>query len=155
MARKVLVCIDRSEGGVYAAQWAFENILRSGDDVTLFSVVPVYTHAAPVFGSSITFDEKSVKVQHDVYEETEKLLAYLTEHLNKCNAQVKYDVKTGDARDVILEYADTNQMDLLVLGATNRGVLSRTFLGSVSDYCVQNSKCPVVLVRKESYTGPV
>jgi nucleotide-binding universal stress UspA family protein len=36
--------------------------------------------------------------------------------------------------------------DLLVVGSSQRSLLSRSMRGSVSVYCVQHSKCPVVVV---------
>jgi nucleotide-binding universal stress UspA family protein len=39
--------------------------------------------------------------------------------------------------------------ELLVVGARGMGGMKRLLLGSVSDHCVQNSACPVVVVRVE------
>eukprot|EP00887_Chlorella_sp_A99_P000632 scaffold5.g632.t1 len=62
----------------------------------------------------------------------------------------------GGASDVgesIVHYAKANKVDLLVVGARGMGAIKRAVmsfvgLGSVSDYCVHNSACPVVIVKE-------
>jgi hypothetical protein len=39
------------------------------------------------------------------------------------------------------------------MGSRGRGALKRTFLGSVSDYCVHHCDCPVVIVRGTESTS--
>lgn len=39
-------------------------------------------------------------------------------------------------------------VDLLIMGSRGLGAVKRAVLGSVSDYCVANAECPVLIVRK-------
>lgn len=56
--------------------------------------------------------------------------------------------EVGDPRDAICEAVQKYKIQLLVLGSHSRGALTRVFLGSVSNYCVHNAKCPVLVVKK-------
>ena len=62
--------------------------------------------------------------------------------------RVETCVEKGDPRDVICGAAEKAGADLLVMGSHGYGFLQRALLGSVSDHCVQNCKCPVVVVKR-------
>ncbi|KAE9451010.1 hypothetical protein C3L33_17092, partial [Rhododendron williamsianum] len=54
----------------------------------------------------------------------------------------------GDPKQAICDAVIKHNIDLLVLGDTELGKIQRFFLGSVSNYCVRNAKCPVLVVKK-------
>jgi len=54
----------------------------------------------------------------------------------------------GDTKEQILALTENIKPGMLVIGSRGLGALRRTFLGSVSDYCVHNCPCPVVVVKK-------
>ncbi|GJY84245.1 acyl-acyl carrier protein thioesterase ATL3, chloroplastic [Tanacetum coccineum] len=54
----------------------------------------------------------------------------------------------GDPKELICEAVEKSNVQLLVLGSHSRGAIKRVFLGSVSNHCVQNVKCPVLVVKK-------
>ncbi|MFS8021877.1 putative universal stress protein A family [Helianthus anomalus] len=56
--------------------------------------------------------------------------------------------EVGDPKELICEGVEKLKVQLLVLGSSSRGFLKRAFLGSVSNHCVQNVKCPVLVVKK-------
>ena len=53
----------------------------------------------------------------------------------------------GDAGEAIVEAAEAESADLIVVGTHERGAVGRLFLGSVSDYVVRHARCPVMVVR--------
>lgn len=55
----------------------------------------------------------------------------------------------GNSRDAIVETAKTEKIDVVVVGSRGLGTLSRLLLGSVSDYVVKHSPCPVLVARYE------
>ncbi|GBG77144.1 hypothetical protein CBR_g23470 [Chara braunii] len=59
----------------------------------------------------------------------------------------------GDPRERIVEEAIRRDVDLLVIGS--RSPMKRTLIGSVSDYCMQQSPCPVVVVKPPVQLGQV
>jgi len=54
---------------------------------------------------------------------------------------------TGSPAVVILHFAETNDIDLIVMGSRGLGVVKGVLLGSVSQYVVEQSKCPVLVVK--------
>ena len=55
--------------------------------------------------------------------------------------------ETGSPAVVILDFAMDNDMDLIVMGSRGLGVVKGVLLGSVSHYIVEQSKCPVLVVK--------
>ena len=57
--------------------------------------------------------------------------------------------ETGSPAVVILDFATTNEMDMIVMGSRGLGVVKGVLLGSVSQYIVEQSKCPVLVVKED------
>ncbi len=57
---------------------------------------------------------------------------------------------SGRAADEILEYANKNQVDLIIMSTHGRSGISRWAFGSVADRVVRHSKVPVLLVPAPS-----
>jgi nucleotide-binding universal stress UspA family protein len=57
----------------------------------------------------------------------------------------------GKAGEAILEVTKSEGAALLVLGSRGMGYVRRTFLGSVSDFCVHHCKVPVIVCRNKNH----
>ncbi|MBA0601484.1 hypothetical protein Gorai_004659 [Gossypium raimondii] len=53
--------------------------------------------------------------------------------------------EVGDPKEKICEAVEKLNIELLILGSHGRGAIQRAFLGSVSNHCVHNAKCPVLV----------
>jgi nucleotide-binding universal stress UspA family protein len=53
----------------------------------------------------------------------------------------------GDAAELIIEKVSEYKADVLMMGSRGIGMLKRAFIGSVSDYCLHHSNCPVLIVK--------
>ena len=54
---------------------------------------------------------------------------------------------TGSPAVVVLDFAESNNIDLIVMGSRGLGIVKGVLLGSVSQYVVEQSKCPVMVVK--------
>ncbi|BEU87261.1 universal stress protein [Selenomonas sp. TAMA-11512] len=54
---------------------------------------------------------------------------------------------TGSPAVVILDYAESTATDLIVMGSRGLGIVKGVLLGSVSQYIVEQAKCPVLVVK--------
>ncbi|MGD1941250.1 MAG: universal stress protein [Leptolyngbyaceae cyanobacterium] len=61
--------------------------------------------------------------------------------------QIKFTVTIGNPSSEIIDYAEHNQIDLIVIPSSGRTGISRFFLGSVAERVVRFAKCPVLVVR--------
>lgn len=73
--------------------------------------------------------------------------------LDKALAKIPPDVsseafsETGSPSVTILDFAEENKNDMIVMGSRGLGVVKGVLLGSVSQYVVENAKCPVTIVK--------
>jgi nucleotide-binding universal stress UspA family protein len=49
--------------------------------------------------------------------------------------------------ETLVKNADDLQVDMVVIGSHNRGVLGKFMFGSVSDYVAHHVSCPVLIVK--------
>ena len=62
-------------------------------------------------------------------------------------------IVVGDPRKSLIEASTDLKADLLVIGSRGLSKLQGMVLGSVSEYCVQHSKVPVLVTKLESKTA--
>ena len=159
--RRVLVAVDEGEESMYALSWSLKNIIfqNSSDTLILLYVKPPHAVYSPLDSTgriddpetpgylfspdiSAAIEKYSQEVADCVLEKAKKLCKDLQ------NVIVETRVESGDPRDVICDMSQKLGADLLIMGSHGYGVVKRAFLGSVSNYCSQNVKCPILIVKK-------
>lgn len=150
-SRLILVAIDESEESINALQWALNNVFKSQDRITLIhaqrSPIPPFSTGSP--GFMVPLDVLKM-LENDIQKSTEKIWAKASEICKTKNVTPVTEAHIGDAREVICDAAKRYNPNMLVLGSHGYGALKRTFLGSVSDYCVHHVQCPVVVVKPKN-----
>lgn len=139
---KILVPIDSSQQSTDALEYALEEF-RS-DDITLIHVIdPIeagYTAQATVPGYSEEWYEQAQEDAESLFEQAQETAA-------------EYDVTLDTATEVgrpsrtIVDYAEENDFDHIVMGSHGRSGVSRILLGSVAESVVRRSPMPVTIVR--------
>ncbi|XP_062159061.1 uncharacterized protein LOC133866521 [Alnus glutinosa] len=157
--RKVMVAIDESEYSHYALTWVLDNLKESitNSSLVIFMAQPPprssFTFSAPL-GSARMYCPVSAtpELTNSIQENHKKLtLALLEKAKDMCASYgVKAETITevGDPSTVICDVVQKFDITLLVLGERGLGKIKRALLGSVSNYCLQNAKCPVLVVKK-------
>lgn len=83
------------------------------------------------------------KLEHRGHEVTEAVAAALSEQ----GAETVTAVRDGEPYQVITEYAEENDIDLITMGTHGRRGLKRRLIGSVTEKVVRTSEIPVLTVR--------
>ena len=65
----------------------------------------------------------------------------------RAGVQTSFLVWEGDPGPAIVDAANAEQADLVVIGTRGRNRIERAVLGSVSDHVVRHARCPVLIVR--------
>ena len=60
---------------------------------------------------------------------------------------VEAKVAYGDPAEELINFADKEEIDVIVIGSTGKGFLKRKLLGSVSDKVARHARCSVYIVR--------
>jgi len=80
-------------------------------------------------------------------EETQKVMAPITEFLAHHNLTAQTEWKVGHVGETIASFADEGKFDLLVMGSHGHGSIGNLVMGSVATQVLSSCKVPVLLVR--------
>jgi nucleotide-binding universal stress UspA family protein len=83
-------------------------------------------------------------------DEGEKAVSFVEDAGKTATVDVKPVILEGDPADRILEFAERENIDLIVMGTLGKTGLERFLLGSVAEKVVRHSKIPVMVVKGES-----
>lgn len=83
----------------------------------------------------------------DVYDLAVQTTEEIRERIEKSGVTGQVEMIQGPPAEVILEYANQNGSDLIVIGSRGLGGIREFVLGSVSHNVVQHAKIPVLVVK--------
>jgi nucleotide-binding universal stress UspA family protein len=143
MFEKILVAIDGSEHGYRAAKVALELGKISSGKVTAIYVADTNRT------SHLPDDMLLFSIRELLLKEGNEALKHV-ETLAK-NMGVAYEgvVSEGNPGSEIINYGQSNGMDIIILGAVGRTGLDKFLLGSVAEKVVRSSKIPVLTIPRE------
>lgn len=85
-----------------------------------------------------------------VRAERERVAQELVTRGRAMGVAVDFLVWEGDPGEAIIDAAQAESADMIVVGSHGRGAVGRFLIGSVSDHVVRNASCPVLVVRSGS-----
>lgn len=140
MYEHILVAIDGSEHAMRALETAktLANHLKGDTRMTVLHVNPALSMNEPPIG--IDVDEK-------IEEEGRHILEPAADYLEDAEASFRMVAAHGDPADVICKTADSEKVDLIVIGTRGKSLVSEMLLGSVSHAVIQRASCPVLTVK--------
>ncbi|WP_327052158.1 universal stress protein [Halomicrococcus gelatinilyticus] len=142
MGKHVLVPIDGSEQATKALEHALAEFPDA--DVTVLNVIdPIdvgYSSTVGMPGYSEEWYEESKENAERLFEDAQ---ATADEH----GVTLVTETELGRPSQVIVRYADENDVDQIIMGSHGRSGVSRILLGSVAETVVRRSPIPVTVVR--------
>lgn len=85
------------------------------------------------------------QVAKELREEHRRLQEY-ADQLREHGVEVKAILAQGPTVEVLLELAEKQGSDLIVVGSHGRGMVAEMFMGSVSQGLIRDGRCPVTVV---------
>ncbi|XP_065880797.1 universal stress protein A-like protein [Euphorbia lathyris] len=156
---KVMVAIDENENSYYALMWVLNNLKETLMEAPLYifmaqpPAIDNLTFAASLGSARIYSSVSSApELAKSVKQNNQKLaLAYLEKAKGICasrgvNAEIITEI--GDPKTAICDVVQKLNISMLIIGERGLGKIKRAIQGSVSSYCVQYAKCPVLVVKK-------
>jgi nucleotide-binding universal stress UspA family protein len=150
---RILVAIDGSIPSMHATDYAISIAIKNNSQLFVLYVIDAYKYPhlpssiilAPTFGTEKYLEERS---------EAEKLMDKIKEKFKlKLNDTKSEELETKiiegakSAAAMIMEYAETKNADLIVIGSKGRTGFKKLLLGSVSSSIIKNAHCPVLVIR--------
>ena len=131
----ILVAVDGSETSSKAAEMAIDLAEKYGADLIALYIV------APNINFSQAFYFAQENGQKIVDEVKRKAFA------KKLNVQTEVLMDVGSVPKAIVEYAEKNNANLIVLGTRGISGIKRMLVGSTASEVVKYSHCPVMVVK--------
>ncbi len=138
---RVLIPYDGSEQAEKAIEYALTN--HADDEIVLINVLDFIE-------AGYDSPPESAGPRHwdEWYEQAETHAEGMLEDVaGAFEAPVETETVVGRPSRAIVEYADGNDIDAIVIGSHGRDGLSRILLGSVAETVVRRSPVPVTVVR--------
>ena len=140
MYKKILVPTDGSEFAKKAQKHALFLAGVSGAEIIAVSVTENN------FVNGLPLDDEVYQLNQVLKERSEENLKEFDE-LNEDDLEITPVIREGSPARVILEVAEEEAVDLIVMGSSGKSGFDRFILGSVSEKVVHTAKCPVLIVH--------
>ena len=139
--RRVLVTLDGSSFAERVLPWVQRVSEATGAQVLLLAVpeVPEPSLYGAMAGA---VDELRERAEAN----TQRYLERIAAQLEEAGMPVQTLVEGSRPATAILDVAEREQVDLIMLATHGRGGMERLMLGSVADRVVHHSRCPILLV---------
>ncbi|MBV0900585.1 universal stress protein [Haloarcula salina] len=143
MGKRILVAVDSSEQASDACSFAAEEY----PDATL-----VLLHVINPAEAGYSAEASIPSFSEEWYEQQEAAAESLFDDLEAAATEagvetVERVLEVGRPTQVIVDYAEDNDIDQIVMGSHGRAGMSRILLGSVAEIVVRRASVPVTVVR--------
>jgi nucleotide-binding universal stress UspA family protein len=148
--RKILVAVDGSKPSVDASVQAIDISNRLNAELTAIYVVSPDTRYNYLEDTITPRLPRALKdVMMIAMQRGEKHLDEVKQKAREKDVRVKTDVIIGISSVVkeIVEYAEKNKIDMIVIGSRGLSGIKKMLLGSVANGVVTYAHCPVLVAK--------
>jgi nucleotide-binding universal stress UspA family protein len=140
--KKILVAVDGSESSLHALRESFKLASKEQSWITVVSVVPPYRGdlAMRAIGN----------IQQAIREPYEKALSEAEKMAKEERMLIKTVCVEGDPYEGIVDHAEAEKCDVIILGKKSMGMLERVLMGSVTAKVIGYTLCRVLVVPKNA-----
>jgi nucleotide-binding universal stress UspA family protein len=153
--RIVVVGVDDSDASEEAVKWTLANIYKDGDDLHMIHVIPRFQLIGGVPPADFVAHHDP-KVYEELIKKSEAFIARrVLTHVDQMTTAstslppvihiIKFETDSDSIGTVLCRKAEELNAAVLVVARHDKSKLSQFFLGSVSQFCVEHCKRPVVV----------
>jgi len=155
MIKKILYATDLSPNSAYALQYAINSAIRHDAQIVILHVLDALTPTAQSLISSFISDDMQKKIAEDNYTSVKETISerlrifcekMLADDPGSDSRIASIEICEGYPAEVILNKAKELLCDVIVMGSHGKGIISQTFLGSVSKRVLRRSRKPVFVI---------
>lgn len=150
-----MVAIDGSKESMKAAELALSIVARSGAEVILLYVF--YSQIAYAYSSYLSKVEDSSSIDAILrsaenqakqwFEVIKGKLANVNGHNQNIKLKTDVIITSTSVSDAIVDYAEHNMVNLIVVGTKDKSAFKKVLLGSTTSELLKYSCCPVLVVK--------
>jgi len=149
---RILIAYDGSEPSKHALDQGMSLAELTSSEVTILSVVPrvmipVYSDVGAA--SSMYTGREMAEIQEDMREFYSDSLRKVSKELQERYTGVKVDTELLEGRpsQTIIELAEDDGYDLIVIGSRGLGGITGWILGSTSRRVVESCTVPILVIK--------
>ena len=141
--KKILVPVDFSENSVKILQAAVNVAQKFEARLSIIFVVQSFDDYSGFFVPHMPIEQ----FKDDMLSSSEKKMdEFLEEHLGGEETYTRH-VAVGDVGEGILTYAESQQIEMIIMGTHGYKGLERILFGSVAEQVVKGAPCPVLTIN--------
>ena len=152
---KILYATDLSKNSAYALGYAVSSAKRNDAEIVILHVIEVidtntWNMMAAHLGQDILAEKEAERASY-VKDRIESRLKVFydkvrTEDPEFSDTKVAIEICTGYPAEEILSVADKLNCDIIFMGTHGKGIVSQTFLGSMTKKVLRRTRKPVVII---------
>jgi nucleotide-binding universal stress UspA family protein len=137
MLKKILAPTDFSDLSARGVRYACQLAKEVGAELIILNVV--------------LLDETNVVDKREMERHKKRLDEFIAENIAGAGADLKIRnvVDAGQPFGAIIDWAEKERIDLIVMSSHGRSGLSRMLIGSVTDKVLRGASCPALVVPVE------
>jgi nucleotide-binding universal stress UspA family protein len=138
MYDRILLPTDGSDASREAAKQAINLAEETGAELHVLFVIEDAPYSPEMMDA---------RFEEEVQNHGEEALDAVIERAEAAGVGVVSAIRGGTPHEVILEYADQEDVDIVVMGTHGRSGLARYLIGSVTERVIRTADIPVLTVR--------
>ncbi len=144
MIKKILVAYDSGKKSLKALEIATDIAKGCNAEIFIFTSVKM-----PEIVSSVADHDMLKDLEEKSFEYFKSELGEAEEKIKNEGVQVQIVIVQDSPGAAIVRFAEKEKIDLIAMGSRNRGLFEGLLLGlgSVSNYVIQNARCPVLVTK--------
>ncbi len=139
---KILAAVVHSDTGRHAGKEAVHLSLSMHADLIIVSVIPAYYGNMSLL--HIEDPQKALSGPH------EKVIAEIQEEAKRAGVPAKTRLEQGEPYERIVDAADVEKADMVVIGSGRRSLIERSILGSTAARVIGYCSCDVLVIPPET-----
>jgi len=150
---KILITVDGSEESMNAADYAIAMAKKEDNDAQLIALHVLFSQTGYAYSTNIfglvtpsSINELLQDAKHEAQQWFDKIKEKMYEN---GDVQLKTEVVVSPTSVVgaIVDYAERENLDLIVIGSRGRSGFKKLLLGSTASGVITYATCPVLVVK--------
>ena len=146
---KIVVPIDGSKNSMDAADYAGKMAQKYGSQLSVMHVINIDQNLQLLGIYRLSYPDPIKKKIDEARADVQKWFNEISRNAEDRGISVKTDIVDSPLSVVstIVNYADQEKADLIVIGTKGRSGISKMLLGSVASGVVSYASCPVLVLK--------
>lgn len=141
MYQKILLPTDGSKNSDKEIETALNIIDKENGEIIILAV------ASNIIPLQLPNEEDMINLNNLLTENAEKNVKTMKEKINE-NIKITTKVIQGSPAKSIIEVAEAEDVDLIVIASSGKSGIDKLFLGSVAEKVVKNAKKDILLINQ-------